>query len=199
MKQGLMVVVTFAVGALAVLPGCGSSSEANTRTVASASSVSTAAPTAASSPIAYGQPGAEAVYVTATATFSVSDGEVTTDPDGTMHTRGGKATATLKGNDPRFTGTEVSTWNTDRWGTDPSNGAMTQWGKTVFTTEGGTWVGPYSGVYTSETTDLITWWLTGEGGYAGMSLFMWFSESDANTATGVYRGLIFPGDPPNND
>jgi hypothetical protein len=151
----------------------------------------------------FGRPEAQATYVTATAEMKLNFGKETTDPDGTVHNRGGKATVRLSGNDPRFTGTEVSTWNIDAWtGSADSDDdvALIQWGTTVFTTADGSWVGSFSGTYSDATKDdLITFWLKGRDAYEGLSLFMWVRQSDAGTATAVYEGLIFPGDPPVGD
>jgi hypothetical protein len=147
----------------------------------------------------FGQPESQATYVSATGSMSLDFGTETTDPDGTVHNRGGKAKVTLRGTDPRFTGTEVSTWNVDAWVNKPGDEvALVQWGTTEFTTADGSWVGPYSGAYTDATEDdIITWWLTGKGAYEGMTLFMWVRKSDPASASMLYEGLIFPGEPPN--
>ena len=152
--------------------------------------------TPAEAAIAYGTGSAEAFLVGARVNFVVPDqGTLTTDPDGTQHSRNGTVTATLVGNDPRITGTETATWNSDRWGAGVHNGAITQWGTTVLETADGTWEGPYAGVFTTATTDVFTYWLTGTGDYEGLSMFMWTTESNQR-GEAVYYALIFPGDPP---
>jgi hypothetical protein len=152
--------------------------------------------TPAEAAIAYGTGPAEAVLVGARIDFAVPDqGIRTTDPDGTQHSRNGRGTATYVGNDPRITGTETFTWNSDRWGSGMHDGAITQWGTTVLETADGTWEGAFSGVFTTATTDVMTYWLTGTGDYAGLSMFMWTTETNQQGEGDVYA-LIFPGEPP---
>jgi hypothetical protein len=196
----ILILLGSSVMLLLGVAGCGAAVDSASEPSAPAASPSSPTSSAAPSPVAYGQPAAQATYVRASAEMSLDSGRQTTDADGTVHDRGGKATVRLTGNDPRFTGTEVSTWNVDAWvGSADSDDdvALIQWGKAVLTTADGSWVGSYSGAYTDATKDdLITWWLTGRGAYEGMSLFMWVRQSDAGTATAVYEGLIFPGAPP---
>lgn len=174
-----------------VLSGClGGTDE---RTAAAPDSPPTSAvtttPTLPETAIAYGP----VTLVTGTDTFTLDHGTATTESDGTMHYRGGGFHSTLKSDDKRVTGTQVATWSTDRWGT-AFDGALVQWGKARITTSGGGWVGRYTGVYTSKTYDVITWWFTGTGGYKGLSMYMWETTSGGFEAT--FHALIFPGRPP---
>jgi hypothetical protein len=97
----------------------------------------------------------------------------TTDPDGTEHVRDGWFTCTVTSNDPRVAGTARYTWNADRWGTGENSGSMVQWGTLRITNPGGVWVSRYTGIYTSETGDVVVSLLTGTGDYAGLSYYKW--------------------------
>jgi hypothetical protein len=156
------------------------------------SEFSTPAPAA----ISYGTGTAQAFLVGTRVDFAVTDqGTITRDADGSQHSRDGAGSSTFVGNDPRITGTETFSFNSDRWGTGLANGAITQWGTATIETADGTWEGTFSGVFTSATTDVITWWLTGAGAYEGMSMFMWTTETNTR-GEGVNYALVFPGDPP---
>jgi hypothetical protein len=67
----------------------------------------------------------------------------------------------------------------------------------TITTDEGSWQGTLTGGYTTETSDIITWWYVGTGAYEGMSMFVWITESNtyAINEHAVYA-LIFPGTPP---
>ena len=102
---------------------------------------------------------------------------------------------TAVSNDPRVTGTYKATFHTNRWGSDPSHGAMVQWGTARLVNSGGVWAGPYSGIFATGRGDIITTWYTGSGGYAGLSYYEVITV--APTGGGwVAVGLIFPGSPP---
>lgn len=139
------------------------------------------------SPAAWG----EATYVSGTESISITEGTVTRQPDGTVHSRGGTTVMLLESDDPRVAGTMRETWDHDRWGT-ASDGALVESGTATLTNPAGTWVGTFSGVYTSATTDVVTWWLVGSGGYEGLSLFRWVIGS----GSGSWSALVFPGSPP---
>jgi hypothetical protein len=63
--------------------------------------------------------------------------------------------------------------------------------------EVGAWEGSFSGVYTSETGDMLTVWFTGTGGCAGLSYFQFIEAAPGKVMTGVdYYGFIFPGSSP---
>ena len=160
----------------------------------------TGAPPEFSSPaeaaIAYGAGTAEAFLVGTRVDFALTDGgTLTTDSDGTRHVRNATGHSTFSGNDPRITGGETITWNSDWWGPSLSDSALTQWGTAVITTADGTWEGTFSGVYSTATTDVITWWLEGTAAYEGQSMFMWTTESNTR-GEGINYALIFPGAPP---
>jgi hypothetical protein len=111
-----------------------------------------------------------ATLVSGTLTFTVSEGTHTQDPDGvSSHGRHGTFTETL-----------------------------TQWGTARLTNAGGTWTGTYSGIYTSETGDMITRWCQGSGGYKGLTFYMWLVVPRATVDSGPahWQGLVFPGNPP---
>jgi hypothetical protein len=79
----------------------------------------------------------------------------------------------------------------DIWGT-ADNGAGVQWSTSRVETAGGAWVGKGSGVYSSDRGDIIAFWFRGTGGYAGLGYF----ELWTGRGPWTVRGLIFPGDPP---
>lgn len=152
--------------------------------------------TPADAAIAYGTGTAEAILVGTRVNFALTDGgTLTTDTDGTRHVRGAKGQSTFSGNDPRITGSESFTFNSDWWGPNLSDSALTQWGTAVIHTADGTWEGTFSGVYSTATTDVITWWLKGTAAYDGLSMFMWTTET-STSGEGINYALIFPGDPP---
>jgi hypothetical protein len=182
-----------AVAAMVALSACGDGSGSGPDSTGSSAPASATvspsrSPSGSPTPVAYGR----ATLVTGTVRFSIDQGTVTTDPDGSEHSRNGITTSTLTCNDPRVAGEVVESWNSDRWGQGPANGSLVQWGTSRLTNGGGTWVGKYTGAATTQTSDLITWWYTGTGEYAGLSFFMWITESNS----GTWRGLLFPGKPP---
>lgn len=127
-----------------------------------------------------------------TSSFATTEGTVTTDANGASHSRNGTVTYTMTSNDARVSGTVEGSWNSDRWGESAANGAIVQWGTSRLTNEGGSWQAPYSGIYTSETGDIITRWYTGTGAYEGLTFYMWI----AGSRDFDWQGLIFPGTPP---
>lgn len=174
-----------------VVSGCsgGTDDEAKTTGTRSSSPAVTVAPAAPPTSVDYGP----VTLVTGTDTFSLDEGRVRSDPDGTSHSRGGGFRSTLESDDERVSGTHVATWSTDRWGTQ-YDGALVQWGKSRITNAGGAWVGRYTGIYTPKTHDMMTWWFTGTGGYEGLTMYMWETTSGGFEAT--FRALVFPGEPP---
>jgi hypothetical protein len=172
-----------------VLSGCSGGTEKQAATTSRSPAAVTASPTSPPTPIAYGP----ATLVTGTDVFSVNEGTVTTDADGSSHSRNGGFHSTLICADKRVAGTQVATWSSDRWGTE-SSGALVQWGTARISNSGGGWIGRYTGVYTSETHDVITWWFTGTGGYKGLSMYMWEQTSTGFEAP--FQALVFPGSPP---
>ncbi|WP_107772202.1 hypothetical protein [Nocardioides sediminis] len=181
-----------ALAATALLvTGCsgGTDDDARTAGTSSSSPAVTVTPAAPPTSVDYGP----VTLVTGTDTFSLDEGRVRSDPDGTSHGRGGRFWSTLESDDERVSGTHVATWSTDRWGT-AYDGALVQWGKSRITNDGGAWVGRYTGVYTPQTHDMMTWWFTGTGGYEGLSMYMWETTSGGFEAT--FHALVFPGEPP---
>jgi hypothetical protein len=182
--------VALAAAAL-VVTGCsgGTGDEERTAGTRSSSPAVTVAPAAPPTSVDYGP----VTLVTGTDTFSLDEGRVRSDPDGTSHSRGGEFRSTLESDDERVSGTHVATWSTDRWGT-VYDGALVQWGKSRITNAGGGWVGRYTGIYTPKTHDVMTWWFTGTGGYEGLSMYLWETTSGGFEAT--FHALVFPGEPP---
>lgn len=174
-----------------VVTGCsgGTGDEAGPTGTTSSSPAVTVAPAAPPTSVDYGP----VTLVTGTDTFSLDEGKVRSDPDGTSHSRGGRFWSTLESDDERVSGTQVATWSTDRWGT-AYDGALVQWGKSRITNDGGAWVGRYTGIYTPQTHDMMTWWFTGTGGYEGLSMYMWEATTGGFQAT--FHALVFPGEPP---
>jgi hypothetical protein len=142
-----------------------------------------------SAPRAYGR---AALVTGGTSSFVLTEGTVTSDADGSSHGRNGTVKYTMTSNDARVSGTVEGSWNSDRWGESAANGAIVQWGTSRLTNDGGSWQAPYSGIYTSETGDIITRWYTGSGGYEGLAFYMWIAGSSVFD----WQGLIFPGTPP---
>jgi hypothetical protein len=181
-----------------LLAGCGSNTGDSSGTASARPS--SAPPTTTftmPAPVSYGR----ATFVTSRGTFDLKLGTVTTDPDGTGRQRGGKVTSSSTANDPRATVTCEDTWETNAWGKSGATGpyadrglpgSFVQWGTSHCTNAGGTWDGSFAGLYTTATTDIITWWYRGGGGYKGWSMVSWIDE----TPSGVGHALIFPGDIP---
>jgi hypothetical protein len=136
----------------------------------------------------------EAALVAGTMTFTVSEGTVTTNDDGSSESRDGSVTEEFTSADARVAGTATETWETDRWGQSASDGALVQWGTGELTNDGGSWEGTYSGIYSTETGDVLYRWWTGGGDYEGLTFFTWITDS--TTSTWEWSGLIYPGTPP---
>jgi hypothetical protein len=182
----------FAWAALAlVLAGCGAGAGGGTTTQTPTGSSHASASASGELPgiVAYGG----ATYVSGRAVdFRLNEGTVTTDTDGSSHSRGGSFTYQLRSDDPRVDGLVTGTWNSDRWGVE-SNGALVQWGEATLTNDKGSWVGAYAGVMATPIGDMISRWWTGTGAYQGLTFFFWL-QGDIFEAT--WHGLIYPGDPP---
>lgn len=123
--------------------------------------------------------------------FTLHEGTVTNDADGTSHSRDGTISYTLISDDARVTGTVTGTWNSDRWG-NPLNGAIVQWGEATITNEDGTWEASYNGIWTSGLGDVLTRWWQGSGDYAGLTFYM----VATGKSTWQWVGLIYAGSPP---
>jgi hypothetical protein len=146
-------------------------------------------PTPSPTPIAYGPASA----FTGTESCNISEGTTTTDPDGTMHGRGGSVECRDTANDPRMSGTGTGAWEYDAWtlsGGIP--GALVQWGEVRLVNDGGAWEGRLTGTYSADHGDTITIWYTGTGGYTGLAAF----ELITGRGPWTIDGLIFPGTPP---
>jgi hypothetical protein len=188
--------VTVAVMIL-VLSACGSATGSGGVTESASPSPAPVASTSASPTpllVAFGP----VTEVTGTEECGLNEGELTTDADGTMHYREGSAVCSVKNSDPRVAGGGFYTWERDAWESDDA-GAAVQWGKGTLENSGGKWVGTYTGIVTSATGDLITFWYTGTGDYEGLSYFMWQEVPVVNGLSqqpGTTHGLIFPGKPP---
>jgi hypothetical protein len=148
----------------------------------------TTAPTPTPTAIAYGP----ASVVSGIEKCNLSEGTVTTGPGDTLHSRGGTVECVDQTNDPRVNGTFTGTFLSDRWGS-PIPAALVQWGTVRLVNAGGTWEGSFTGVYSADRGDIITYWWTGTGGYDGLAYF----EQTTGTSPWPIRGMIFPGDPPN--
>ena len=183
------------VGALAlVAAGCGSSVTASpppaSAVPTSVPSIAVVAPASASTPTPTPTP--------ATTPTAIAFGETTltaSSYDCKVVFSDTPVQCTAVGNDPRVSGTYKATWHTNRWGPDPSNGTMVQWGTARLVNAGGVWEGPYSGIYATGRGDIITTWYTGSGGYAGLSYYELYTQSTTGPGW-VAVGLIFPGSPP---
>lgn len=115
------------------------------------------------------------------------------DPTGTVRARDATITCQMDFNDQRVSGIKTGPFEFDGWGT-LSDGSFVQWGSPrTITNDGGTWVGWFTGAYTSETGDLITAWYEGTGAYEGLTFFEWIAGSGSSYPV---TGLIYPGMPP---
>ncbi|MBI1377380.1 MAG: hypothetical protein GC157_07855 [Frankiales bacterium] len=136
-------------------------------------------------------------YVTGTfADFNLQEGEVTTQADGSAHSRNGSFTYRLVSDDPRVAGTVTGTWNSDRWGSGPDDGALVQWGESTLTNDGGTWVGSWAGTMASPVGDMVSRWWRGTGQYEGLTFFFWMKAKDITDPTSTWDGVVYTGDPP---
>jgi hypothetical protein len=175
-----------------VLAGCSDGTQEPVATTSTSSPTSAVTATPASLPavVDYGA----ARLVTGTEIWSLDQGTVMGHGDGTSHSRDGTVHSTFKCADPRVAGTAVGTWNSDRWGTF-DNGALVQWGQIRITNSGGAWAGRLAGIYTTETHDVITFWFTGTGKYAGLAMYLWETPTSAAPEF-PFTALVFPGAPP---
>lgn len=177
-----------------VLVGCSPAGDVTSSPAVPSSGGTSSTTSSLPPPVTYGL----ATLVSGTLTFTVSEGIRTQDPDGvSSHSRHGTFTETLTSSDPRVSGEFVGSWNMDHW-SQQAGEALVQWGTARLTNAGGTWTGPYSGIYTSETGDMITRWCQGSGGYRGLTFYMWLVVPKATVDSGPahWQGLVFPGKPP---
>jgi hypothetical protein len=171
-----------------IVAGCASDSDTTDEVVDTApATASTTDSVASAEPVG-------ATLVTGTTTFSVSEGTVTVNDDGSSSSRGGTVTEELVSDDLRVAGTAEGTWEADRWEGAESNGALVQWGTSELTNDGGSWRGDYSGVRTTETGDLLARWWQGAGEYEGLTFFMWIT--DGSRSPWEWSGVVFAGAPP---
>ena len=177
------IVALIVVGSFVV--GCSSASDTTDEAVDTTSP--TASTTDSVEPIG-------ATLVTGTTTFTVSEGAVTVNGDGSISSRGGTLTEELVSDDPRVAGTADGTWEADRWEGAESSGALVQWGTSELTNDGGSWRGDYSGIRTTETGDLLARWWEGAGEYEGLTFFMWITDGSASPWE--WSGVVYPGAPP---
>ena len=184
--RSLAVAVTLALAGTAGA-GCGES-DATTSAAPTTQHVTTT--------LAYLDFGA-ASFITGTVTgFTLDEGTVTSDSDGTSHSRDGRFSDMFISSDPRASGKVTGTWNSDRWGTDPSNGILVQWGEATLTNDGGSWSGQWAGTMASPVGDMISRWWVGSGGYEGLTFFMWMQAKDVSDPTTTWLGVIYSGAPP---
>jgi hypothetical protein len=118
-------------------------------------------------------------------------GTVTDEGDGHQHSRNGNVKCTDTVNEPRMNGDYAATWNMDHWD-GPGNGALVQWGASRLNAGGSPWEGRATGVYSGDRGDIIVWWWTGTGKYAGLACF----ELVTGMGPWSMQGQIFPGSPP---
>jgi hypothetical protein len=117
-----------------------------------------------------------------------------TGPDATVDYPKGTATCSVTNNDPRVAGKVVYTWKTHVY-VNGQDFALTQSGTGTLRNAGGARVGRYTGIATSTTGDILTFWYTGTGGYTGLSYYMW-ETVPAGVGIGPTHGLIVHGTPP---
>jgi hypothetical protein len=113
----------------------------------------------------------------------------TTMVDGVAQIRGNEVALKDTMNDTRVTGNGTSHGNYDKY-----VDVAVQWGTYQLANTGGSWEGPWAGVVSSGMIEDATAWLTGQGGYAGLTYYLHFR----GLVGGPYEitGLIYPGEPP---
>jgi hypothetical protein len=122
--------------------------------------------------------------------------ESTPGPDGITRIRGMPFSCRVVFNDARASGSKTGPVSLDGWG-DPSDGAIVEWAQRTITNDEGTWVGQLTGIYTTETGDLMTAWYRGTGAYEGLSMFIWMPAPPGSISSGYpLIGPIFEGEPP---
>jgi hypothetical protein len=135
----------------------------------------------------------EAVYFTAT-------GEPTDVVDGMLSVsdvwswRDGAMTIEVEASDPRASGTFWSVANADVG----ADGQGIEWGTLRVENAGGTWLGPYRGMWYSlpeggfSSTSAM---LVGDGDYAGYTMSLWL-DAFPGGPVGKVHGVIYKGQPP---
>jgi len=185
-----------AAAVLVLVAGCAGGSGGGQPTVSPSPSTASRSPSdfpspgpsPSQAPVAYGA----ATLVSGMSACSIDTGPFTSpDPTGMAHARNGLVACAVGTNDPRVSGRLVDQWNGDGWQAK----ALVQWGTSRLLNAGGVWEGRFTGIYTTRTGDILTYWYTGTGDYSGLSYYMWFTEPPTSTIYPVH-GMIFPGKPP---
>jgi hypothetical protein len=161
----------------------------------------TPAPTAAPSPSptpASTPAGTPPAVVVGTFTIVSGVEQFVIEDGGTMNSEGGVDKGrglTLKcvdvANDPRVSGTTVETWNYDFAGLPPEAGL--DWGVRRLENDGGVWEGIVLGAAFPGSHEELTMWLTGSGGYAGLTYYMHVGATASPAMTYAFEGIIYEG------
>jgi hypothetical protein len=185
------------LASLTLLAGCAAGASPTplpaspTLTIVPSAAVGTPTPTpqAESTAIAFGP----VSVFTGSESCNISEGTTTSDPDGTIHARGGSVECADRANDPRMAGTVTGKWEYDAWRTTGGvPGALVQWGDLRLVNDRGAWEGRLTGTYSADRGDMITIWYAGTGGYAGLAAF----ELITGRGPWTIQGQVFPGTPP---
>lgn len=137
-----------------------------------------------------GTSSAVSVQGTSTLVGQLSPGEATM-VDGVISVRDNVLVTIERASDPRVSGRAVITVNFDAYpGTDGQPGAtQVRYGSMRLENEGGTWSGRFAGRLT-DTGFSQTYWLEGDGEYAGLSYVVTAGGSGSVWSS---QGLIYPG------
>jgi hypothetical protein len=137
----------------------------------------------------------EAVYFTATGEVTGTVDGMKSVGDGLWSWRDGAYAIEVEASDPRASGTWSSFANVE---TDIETGHGIEWGTLRVENAGGTWVGPYTGMWYDTPEGAFTatsGMLVGDGDYAGYTMSLWLDVLQ-NSPVGKFHGVIFKGQPP---
>ncbi|MBI3750862.1 MAG: hypothetical protein HY263_04290 [Chloroflexi bacterium] len=154
--------------------------------VAPSPSPTVAPPTAAPSPATSGVGN---LHVTGAGAFAIISQGTTVQVGQTTQLRGFVATTSDRTSDPRVTGT-----GTLRLSIDSQGAVGREWGTYRLETADGVWEGAVTGADWSDGNESdVVGWLTGSGGYAGLTYFIDVRSSNLTT---TIDGVIYSGTPP---
>ena len=123
--------------------------------------------------------------------FVIEDSGTMTNEDGVDKGRGLTLKCVDVANDPRVSGTTVETWNYDFAGLPPEAGL--DWGVRRLENEGGAWEGIVLGAAFPGSHEELTMWLTGSGGYEGLTYYMHVGATASPAMTYPFEGIIYEG------
>ena len=136
---------------------------------------------------------ADAVWVTGRGPWRtlLEDGTTVTTAEGIVQVRDRVWTGLRTMSDRRLSGTWVSTGGTDDFGPQEVYGLDVFWSTMRIENPGGAWEGTASGVTDPDGFTMESAWLVGEGGYDGLTAYVYTAWPTSHVV-----GMIFPGEPP---